>query len=652
MKQSNNNGKLNLLYGNPTNVKDDNDHKTITAKQVVIEKKKYTVKDKKLSKYTWGFGLEHESHMFHFNLANTKKAIKDFVIFDTLNSTVNLVEYGDISLMEKEFLESIPFEPTGRKCHGKWVLKKTPISMPEFVTRDPFTSIKTGKKTIEQFYKELIEYEKYFYITQKKNENTINKIKKYGDLFQFPYGMSSYIKLAKNYMDDKYKFEKNLITDYLGSFHVTITLPFVSKDKYTKEEEKEFVKRHENFSNQFQWIEPLLLSAFFSCDQKAVGSTSKRVRGSFRVMRVGWGNFAGTDVRSFDKGTGRYATVPSYWRDNLKFYEINKLKPCYKPKKLKGEPDAISLLSSNIRTFGSTDPERPWHRVSGAPMNIPNGVEIRIFDHFETIFLISLLRIMVLIAGNAENHKSDKYVYQNKGWIKAMHNVMEYGWRGEIPKEYIKDLEEQLNVKLNNNITKAHDLLINLVDALWEKNKNNDIVYLMSEKYLHKPDVPNINKGSWDFSFLLKLSNTPSLYKKFCKFVKDLPSSLSYEEFHRYFTRDFTGKGWEKNCLDVLYFLESREIVRITNKNEMPNKIKINRENLLILDFLTTFEIFTEVMGNRQFIFYRKIREIIMKQNKEGLTDEFKYHEIKFKLLEKKYKHYFDTYKLSAFNIF
>ena len=42
MKQ-NKNSNLNLLYGNPTDVKDDTDHKTITAKQVVIDKKKYTV---------------------------------------------------------------------------------------------------------------------------------------------------------------------------------------------------------------------------------------------------------------------------------------------------------------------------------------------------------------------------------------------------------------------------------------------------------------------------------------------------------------------------------------------------------------------------------------------------------------------------------
>lgn len=648
MKQ-NKNSNLNLLYGNPTDIKEDTDHKTITAKQVVIDKKKYTVKDKKLSKYTWGFGLEHESHLFHMNPENVKKPVKDFTIYDTLNSTVDLVEYGNLSVMEKEFLESIPFEPTGRKCHGKWVLKKTPISMPEFVTKDPFTSIKTGKKTIEAFYQELLEYEKFFLRIQEKKTD---KIKKYGQLYQFPYGMSTYIKLAKNYLDDKYKYEKKLLTDYLGSFHVTITLPFITKDKYTKEEEAEFRKRHENFANQFQWIEPLLLSAFFSCDQKAVGSISKRIRGSFRVMRVGWGNFAGTDVRSFDKGTGRYATIPSYWRDHLKFFEIDKLKPCYKPKKLKGEPDALSLLSSNIRTFGSTDPERPWHRVSGAPMNIPNGIEIRIFDHFETIYLISLLRIITLIAANSSTHHSDKYVYQNKSWIKSMHNIMEHGWRGEVPKDYIKDLEEQLDIKLDHNVKNAYELLVNLTNQLWEKNKDNDITYMMSEKYLHAPDVPNINRGSWDFSFLLKLSNSSVLYKKFCKFVKELPKKMNIDEFNRFYSRDFSGKGWERNMLDVLYFLESREIAKFTYKNGEIDKIIMQEKNFIVLEYLTTYEINIEMMGTKHYLIYENLRKILQKQLGEdrALNNELKYLNHKFKLVEKKYKHYFNTYKIKAFN--
>ena len=57
MKQDTNNN-LNLLYGDSKTIEDDTDHKTFTAKQIVLEKKKYTAKDKRLSKYIWGLGLD------------------------------------------------------------------------------------------------------------------------------------------------------------------------------------------------------------------------------------------------------------------------------------------------------------------------------------------------------------------------------------------------------------------------------------------------------------------------------------------------------------------------------------------------------------------------------------------------------------------
>ena len=63
--------------------------------------------------------------------------------------------------------------------------------------------------------------------------------------------------------------------EYTGSYHVTMTLPYT--DKTTT---KEFRNMHINFANQMQWLEPLLLTAFFSCDDKAVGTkrkTSKRI---------------------------------------------------------------------------------------------------------------------------------------------------------------------------------------------------------------------------------------------------------------------------------------------------------------------------------------------------------------------------------------
>ena len=76
---------------------------------------------------------------------------------------------------------------------------------------------------------------------------------------------------------------------------------------------------HEVFANQIQWLEPLLLSSFFSCDDKGVGTSKNYVRGSYRILNIGWGNLAGSDIKRFGKGIGRYANIKAYWREGLEF---------------------------------------------------------------------------------------------------------------------------------------------------------------------------------------------------------------------------------------------------------------------------------------------------------------------------------------------
>ena len=63
----------------------------------------------------------------------------------------------------------------------------------------------------------------------------------------------------------------------------------------------------------------------------------------------------------------------------------NELNKCNKEVYI-DEPNAIGILSSDFRTFGFdyTDkcPGRECPKVSGDKMVYPNGVELRIFDHF------------------------------------------------------------------------------------------------------------------------------------------------------------------------------------------------------------------------------------------------------------------------------
>ena len=76
----------------------------------------------------------------------------------------------------------------------------------------------------------------------------INSIQKKGPLNSFPFGMSNYV-----------LFNGKPNPEYTGSYHITMTMPYTSKTT-----SKKFRDMHINFANQMQWLEPLLLTAFFS----------------------------------------------------------------------------------------------------------------------------------------------------------------------------------------------------------------------------------------------------------------------------------------------------------------------------------------------------------------------------------------------------
>ena len=47
--------------------------------------------------------------------------------------------------------------------------------------------------------------------------------------------------------------------EYVGSYHITMTLPYV---QYLTTQ-KEFIELHQNFANQLQWLEPLIIDHHF-----------------------------------------------------------------------------------------------------------------------------------------------------------------------------------------------------------------------------------------------------------------------------------------------------------------------------------------------------------------------------------------------------
>ena len=588
--------------------------------------KKPSAKKKiKLADYNWGYGLEHEMHVFHKPKMSKTKPITDFILYDSKSSRIRLFENfikGKVRLSETDidFLDEIPYETTGRLCNGKWVIKKVPFDMPELISNAH--ACKFGKgRCISNMSRAQRDRKNLLFKLLKKDPKTNSQIKRYGELVSFPFGMTSYLKYPENSGRAIYKFKKNdknldkVRQEYLGSYHVTITLPHLKTIS-----KKKFTDMHINFANQLQWIEPLLLTSFFSCDQKAVGSRFKRTKGSFRVMIIGWGNLAGSDVRKFKTGIGRYAVLPPYWRKDLKFKDVNKLKPCYKPSPAAKRENGISSLSSNFRTFGSPDPDRPDHRESGVGMTVGNGIEFRIFDHFPDVYLKELSLIISLFAENSRRFKTKNYVYNNKAWNNAVHEIMKHGWCAKLSKDYIKDLRKNLNVKIKTKSVLAFDVFKCLIDELYQINKNGDFFQIMNStslikekvmkgdyqtlkrdsKFIRsetKPVLPEINRDSWNFAFYMKMNRNKNLLKKFNKFLSDISGlKLSLSRFENTLFKHFSKVNWKKDIENIAYLLEDLDFAIVTKEESghikdieilEKNIYKINNFNNEILAYFS-----------------------------------------------------------------
>ena len=566
------------------------------------------------NKYQWGIGIEHEMHLFHIPKLN-KQNIKDIIVFDSESAIRRIIrnyEKKKIILSKSDylFLKTIPFELSGRVCNGIKIVDKIPIKMPELITAYPFCSL--NRQRTKRAIEDINEFKKKLIKLLKKDDITKKLIREYGDLNEYPYGMSRYIKYGK-IKDDKYDFKKNksknedkLYTDYTGSYHITLTIPYT--DKTT---DKEFIEMHKNFCNQLQWIEPLLLIGFFSGDEYAPGSKNNRVRGSFRIMNLGWGNMGASDIRLFDEGIGRYAKTELFWREKFKLYETDKLKPCIKPSAYARKEGGITSYGTDFRTFGDN---KKGERVSGFGMKKPNGIEIRIFDNFDSIKLYNLLYLLFLLIENSMNTKTIGYVYENKHWIKQIQETMKFGYTSNISKKYIELINEKLNlnIKLEENIN-AYNCLFK---TLYKKNNrgkyfkmlfqvNKNIIDLNNFGY--KYFFMNINQKSWELAFLIKLNRNSKLLTKFNQLLKIMEylNKINYEKIQDLIIITL-GKYWENDIDNILIFLKENHFISYKNLKFKKNLIKVEKYrkmelfeeniNIFIIDVLETRSIRNETI--------------------------------------------------------
>jgi len=539
-----------------------------------------------MSKYQWGLGIEHEYHLFH--IKKNRKAI----VFPTQEIICNLTKHYDfcckynvdsvskniykhlccdfcrnyekkdvtdcwpketltstnkikLTQAEKNFLilKWPNFEYSGRiECPN---IPRIKSNMIEAIT------LNYKNKQIKIVVKELInKEEKLIKILNKYSKQKINF---YGQIRQHSFGTIQNCKVPKvpTLINTKYKFIKTKCLDYTGSYHINITLPWIKQTRLDT-----FIKQHQEFARQIQWIEPLIVSSFSSTDPRAIGDSNKYTEGSYRVMTIGWGSFAASDIRRIEfELIGRQSTSNTKWRQSKYQKELEKCN---------------SIIGSDIRTIS----ERFADKTKNEIMHKGEGIEIRIFDHFPTKYIKNLIHILIIIADNSLRNnysKNEKHVYEDEDWIKNIRNIMVQGWNADITENYITKIKKNLDIKFECESTKTYDIFTCMVNALFEKNKDG-LFQKLTKTGKKLPHIPKINRFSWEFSF-----NQKNLTKDLRNIVKK-QKSFTVKEFKQLFYKKFDKKKWDDDFEDVLYALQSNKIIILLEKK---GKIHLIENNIL-----------------------------------------------------------------------
>lgn len=521
-------------------------------------------KNKELVVIPKAFGLEMEA-TYIINPLSTKEKFNSFYMLNISR----IITYIDKHYGSSKYKYIQEAEVSGRTCAGVAIIDPDPRhSMLEIATDQAFGF----KKTLD--FDDLLDYSDYLIKIQKNAIKDLNsffskenlyKNKNYKSIIPYPYAMSDRLKNSEIILSNK-KDTKNK-TNYTGSYHVTITIPYnpliKSLDTY--------YENYKRYINQFQWIEPMIIAFYTTTDMRGIGSKEKHARASYRILMSGWGNPAGSDVRKFDQGLTRKVNIPLYWRKGLKFKGMEKLeKYCANPKKKYAhnyvDPDRdLYDMGGDFRT-PSGDHGQDWS-VRDRPLGGP--VEMRILDFFPPQHMASLLRILAFIIENATRTENKIYVYKDKDWIETIQNVFKEGWKSKIPKGYINKLEKALDLKFPKKPLMLESFFNVFLDTLYKKNKNGFYVNQLLRKEYKKQSklvYANPNRESWDFGFILKLYDSIKT-RDIIKNVFIDAKKITLKNFEKHYKKKMPS-DWKNNMIDMIYFFELRGAIKIYNDND------------------------------------------------------------------------------------
>lgn len=513
---------------------------------------------------SWSTGLEHESFLVH----RKQGTVEEYVVNSGSVST-QMYRYGrTFGLNRKEHSVSVYLEHTGVEFSGRACADINDINFKAMVE-----SVTTSHRHLsyDEGFCQLSVLDETILKVVSSSPNEVDVSKTIGDIHFARSGMGADLGIYTRTGGKTHKCStcgECDLKDYTGSYHISISLPsdengWVLYDsnyscpstkgpsKIGETTNSVWVDAHIDFANMFQWVEPLILAVTGSADAESVLDNGLYVEGSYRTMASGWGVHGTTDVRNFGiHGTGRYSQTGFRWLMDTIQSPYSGLWGC------ESEGMGADIRTKTPHGWEGADDEMP-------PLEVGNGIELRVFDNFPSKHLPMVYRFISLLAENSRVSTSESFVYDNESWISSIQSVMKEGWNSHVEEDYIKLLEYNLDVDLSglsgNRVAFSvfeelfHVLVDKNIDGLWTNILLDDVTDLVHGNYT----LSNPNRDSWEIG-AINMGITPTSIRKMFK----IPMTFSGELL----VSDIVDFKFEEDLDDIIYLAETLGVVESIQK--------------------------------------------------------------------------------------
>lgn len=513
----------------------------------------------------WSTGLEHESFLVH----RKEGSMVEHVI-NSGTVALQMYRYGRAFGLSKEqhsvavYLERTGVEFSGRACAN--------INDINFKAMAESVTTSHMHVTYDEGYCQLSVLDDTILNVISSSPGEIEISKTLGEVQRPRTGMGSDLGIYTRTGGKTHKCSscgECELKDYTGSYHISISLPYdedgwiLYDENYTcprtnsptnlgETPQSTWVDAHINFSNMFQWVEPLLLAVLGSADSESVFDNGTYVEGSFRTMASGWGVHGTTDVRNFGtNGTGRYSQSGFEWLLESITDPYSGLLGCEK-----------EGMGADIRTKAPSDWEGKDNEMP--PLEVGHGVELRVFDNFPSEHLPMVYRLITLLAENSRVSKTESFVYDNLSWKNTIKSSMREGWNSNVEDEYIRELETNLDIDLSglsgNNM--AFSVFEELFKVLSEKNSAglwtgillDDTTDLVHGNYT----LTNPNRESWEIGAMNSGVTPKSIREMF---------NIDYKFTGELVMSDISDFEYDEDLDDLVYLAQTLGMVESIELN-------------------------------------------------------------------------------------